>query len=219
MIGAGRDLQSGLVVGGMEEKMGTGEVEAIVESNVADGGLHVEAVEAAPAFKGEVIEKDMFITEGRQIDIEVEQVIAGVDTAAQAGVVKTREVGIEQVDIVFDLFGRDDEAEVLVGGDGFGGFDIARIVFVEEGLEGGRQVFDVEFADDGPVKFVTDEGNGLIVVYDAGFEVKGVEGHALAVLIDRCIVDAGGAKEVVDIVAGEIAFEFAIELDLSVDEV
>jgi hypothetical protein len=203
----------------MKEEMGTREMEAVVKGDIADRRLYGQAVEASFSFQGEVIEKDMSVSEGGEVDVEVEEVVAGIDTAAEACVIEARKVGIEQVDIVFDLFGGDDEAEVLVCRDGFGRFDIAGVVFIEEGLKGGGKVLDGKFADDSAVELVADDRDGLVVVDNAGFEVKGVEGHALAVLIDRCIVDAGGAKEVVDIVAGEIAFEFAIELDLSVDEV
>src|SRR5579863_1661936 len=203
----------------MEDDMGPGEVKAVVQADISDSCLYRQAVETSSSFQDEVVEQDMPVSEGGKIDVEVEEVVAGVDTAAEAGVVKARKGCIEQVDIVFDFFGRDNEAEILVGGDGFGGLDIAGIIFIEEGLEGGGEVLDGEFADDGAVELVADDGDGLVVVDHAGFEVEGVEGHALAILINRCVVDAGGAEEVIDIVAGEIAFEFAIEFDLFVDEV
>src|SRR5580698_2661517 len=161
----------------------------------------------------------MPVTEGRKVHVQVEQVIPGIDTAAEAGVVKTRKVGTEQVDIGFDLFGRDDEAEILICRDGFGGLDIAGVIFIKEGLEGSGEVLDGKFADDGAVEFVADDGDGLAVVDDAGLQVEGVEGNTFPVLIHRCIIDAGGSREVVDIVAGEIAFEFAVEFDLFVHKV
>ena len=77
---------------------------------------------------------------------------------------------------------------------------------------------DRELADDGAVEFVADDGDGLVAVDDARFQGQGVEGDALTVLEQRGIVDTGFAEEVIDIVAGEIAFELAVEFDLLPDE-
>ena len=92
------------------------EVQAVVEAYVPDIGLYGKCVQVAAAVEAKVVECDVFITEGGEVDIQVEQVVPGIDTAAHSCVVESFQVFIEEVDIFFHFFGRDHEGEVLVGG-------------------------------------------------------------------------------------------------------
>src|SRR6185437_7277038 len=195
LAGAGRDLQAGEIAHRAEVDAGAGEMQAVVDEDLADAVRHAEAVEITAASYEDMVEGDVLITELRHIGVEVQEVLPGIDTAVDAGVVEAPEVFDEQVDVFIYIFGVDHEAEILVRGDGLRRRDIARIIFVQKGLEGGGEVMDRELADDGAVEFVADNGDGLVAVDDAGFEGQGVEGDALAVLEQRGIVDAGFTEE------------------------
>jgi hypothetical protein len=194
-------------------------MKTIAELYIPDRSLHGKAIQVAASFEGQPVESDVLISKRGQIHIQIQQVITGVDTAADSGIVKTFEVLVEEVDVFFHFFGGYDKAKVLIDGDGFGRLYITGIILIKEGLKGCGQIFYGELSDDGPVEFIADNGNGLVVVDDAGFEGQGVEGDAPTVLEDRRIIDAGMAKEIVDVIAGKITFEFPVELYLRAGEV
>src|SRR5260221_8635386 len=184
LIGAGSHLQVGLIIGRPEMNVRRRKMEAVAELYITDGSLHGKAVQVAATFKDQLVEGDVFITKRRQIHVQIEQVIAGIDTATDGGIVKTFEVLVEQVDVVFYFFGGNDETKVLIDGDGFGRLDVTGIIFIEKGLKGSRQIFDGEFPDDGAVKFIADNGDSFVIIDNAGFEGQGVKGNAPAILKD-----------------------------------
>jgi len=149
-------------------KMGSWKMETIVKMNVPDDSFYGKAVEVTSSFEGEVIEANVLVPEVRQVHVQVQQIVPGIDPAAYPCVVKPFQVFIKKIYILVDLFGRDDKAEILIGGDSLCRFDIAGVVFVKKSLKAGWQVMDGELAYDSSVEFVAYYGNGLVVVHDAG---------------------------------------------------
>src|ERR1700754_5077229 len=98
--------------------MRSGEMKAVAELYIPDGSLHGKAVQVAASFEGQPVESDVLIAKRGQVYIQIKQIIAGIDTPADSGIVKTFEVFRKQVDVFFHLFGGDDKAKILIDGDG-----------------------------------------------------------------------------------------------------
>ena len=147
--------------------MGSWKMETIVQMDVPDDSLYGKAVEITSSFEGEIVEADVPVPEVRQVHVQVQQVVTGIDPAAYPCVVKSFQVFIKPVYILVEFFGRADKAAVLIGGNGLCRFYVAGIVFVKKGLKAGGQVMDGELAYDSPVEFVAYYGNGLVIVHDA----------------------------------------------------
>ena len=84
--------------------MGAGEVKAIVDRDIADIRLHGQAVEAASSFQGKVGKIDMLVAESGQVHVKVQEIVPGIDTATESGIVKALEIRIEEVDVFVDFF-------------------------------------------------------------------------------------------------------------------
>src|SRR5579872_3187932 len=96
----GRYLDTGQIVGTVKVYAGGREMQAVVEIDLADAGLHGKAIQAAPAFQTDVVESDGLIAEGRNVHAEVQQVLAGVDPTVDTRVVEPMEILVEHVDIL-----------------------------------------------------------------------------------------------------------------------
>src|SRR5947208_153438 len=96
--------------------MRTGEMKAVAELYIPDGSLHGKAVQVAAPFEGQLVESDILIAKRGQVHIQIKQVVAGIDTAADSRIVKSFKVLVEQVDVFFHFFGGDDKAKVLIDG-------------------------------------------------------------------------------------------------------
>src|SRR6185312_18806 len=84
LAGAGRDLQAGEIAHRAEVDAGAGEMQAVVDEDLADAVRHAEAVEiTAPSYE-DMVEGDVLITELRHIGVEVQEVLPGIDTAVYA---------------------------------------------------------------------------------------------------------------------------------------
>src|ERR1700754_2256044 len=139
-----------------------GEMKTVAELHIPDGSLHGKAIQVAASFEGQLVESDVLIPKRGQIHIQIQQIITGIDTTADGGIVKAFEVLVEEVDVFLHFFGGYDKAKVLIDGNGFGRLYITGIIFIKKGLKGCGQIFDGEFSDDGPVEFIADNSNGFV---------------------------------------------------------
>lgn len=138
----------------------------------------------------------------------------GIDTAADPGIVESFQILVEEIDIVVHLFGRDDKAEVFVGGFYFYRFDITWVVLVEKGLKRRGEIVYRKFSDDGAVEFIAHDCDRLIAIDNAGFDGERIKGNALSVFKYRSVINAGASQKVIDIAACKIESKFAVEPDL-----
>src|SRR6516225_8210686 len=127
-------------------------MQAVTNINLPHGRFQTQAVEISAALEIHVVKSNVLIVELRYRCIQVKQILSAVNPAGYAGIVKTLQVLIEQIKVFIYFFGSNHKAEVLVADYILAGFDITRVIPVEEGLERGRQFLDGKCSHNRSVK-------------------------------------------------------------------